>query len=264
MKKIFLVFGLCLVFFGCGIEELQLSNKEEKFEKNIKVDQDKKIDLGGGYSKDDKYIFYHSHFLNADFTSFEVIDSQYHHYAKDKDHVYYTGKIIDGADQDSFEVLNYNYSRDKKHIYFYGQILDKNFHSSTFKVFNYSYIEDKNGIYFYNSMNLDEKFKKVEEVDTETFEVIIGEYDDFGLGNERFARDRNNIYYIGEKKDYIDVSTFVILDKLYSKDANNVYFHSNIIEGADSKTFEIIESEKSFNEFTKDEKDIYQHGLKIK
>ncbi|HTX87320.1 MAG TPA: DKNYY domain-containing protein [Candidatus Nanoarchaeia archaeon] len=60
--------------------------------------------------------------LGADAITFETISSKTpsvtsNQYAKDKNHVYYAGLVITGADPSTFKILNSNYSEDKNNVY---------------------------------------------------------------------------------------------------------------------------------------------------
>lgn len=76
----------------------------------------------------------------------------------------------------------------------------------------------------------------IEVADEETFEAIPGD--------ERFARDKNRIYFSGEfiGAEIIDANTFEAINERYTKDKNFVYyFNENIEEGSWLALLEIIE-----------------------
>lgn len=95
-------------------------------------------------------------------------------YAKDKNHVYFLAKILEGADSSTFEMINtkdeYSYSVEKK-------FTDG---SSGWAYFKNWYAKDKNNVYFY--------WKKLNHSDPNTFEII---------GNW-YAKDKNFKFYKGE------------------------------------------------------------------
>lgn len=86
----------------------------------------------------------------------------------------------------------------------------------------------------------------IKGADGNTFEIIPGD--------ERFARDKDRIYYLGEYigAEIIDADTFVVLGGRYAKDKNFVYYFGNnigegsrlvlleIVERANPDTFEIV------------------------
>ena len=71
---------------------------------------------------------------------------------------------------------------------------------------------------------------KIEGADLKTFEVL----------NDRYSKDKNNVYYFAEKIKEADAKTFESLNKIYGKDKKNIYIGSKIFEKADHETFEII------------------------
>ena len=72
--------------------------------------------------------------------------------------MYYFGKIFEGADPKTFEVLGYSYSKDKNNVYYYKE--------------------------------------KIEEADSETFEITISPYDRLNASHE--AKDKNHKYHYGK------------------------------------------------------------------
>ena len=77
--------------------------------------------------------------------------------------------------------------------------------------------------------------KRVGEIDQhnfETFEI---------LDNEKYARDKNSVFYIGQIIKDANPATFEILRNGYSKDANNVFLDAEIVIFADPTTFEQLE-----------------------
>ena len=72
--------------------------------------------------------------------------------------MYYFGKIFEGADPKTFEVLGYSYSKDKNNVYYYKE--------------------------------------KIEETDSETFEITISPYDRLNASHE--TKDKNHKYHYGK------------------------------------------------------------------
>jgi hypothetical protein len=81
------------------------------------------IDIGYGYGKDDKNVFYNSHKIEiGDLQSFE---SFYNGYAKDYLDVYYKGRILSGADTKSFKMTKCSNPVDAYYNYSYGKKVRK-------------------------------------------------------------------------------------------------------------------------------------------
>lgn len=87
--------------------------------------------------------------------SFEVLENS--NYAKDKNKVFFQGRIIRNADSKSFKVIkNSNYSKDKNNVYiFWYKIPFAD--PETFTIYGFPYSKDKNRVFCGNiSINLNE------------------------------------------------------------------------------------------------------------
>lgn len=93
-------------------------------------------------------------------------------FSKDKNYVYYIGKIIIWADVKTFKILDWNYSSDIKYIYFYWEKIE-HLDAKSFQIISKNYIKDKNGVYYYSwSFQYGIVEWKIEWADIETFEAI--------------------------------------------------------------------------------------------
>lgn len=145
-------------------------------------------------------------------------------------------------------------------VYFYNQVDEIKVEGAdpkTFKVLTFGrnfsllcYAKDKNFAYFFILKMSGGKLiqRKIKTKKIETFEVLMDYY----------ARDSDNLYYMGRKKSGADPKTFEILDLGYSKDKNNVYYEGHIIEGADPSTFMIIPKS---NKYGVDKEHVYWCGI---
>ncbi|MCP4523926.1 MAG: hypothetical protein GY828_06955 [Candidatus Gracilibacteria bacterium] len=173
------------------------------------------------------------------------------------ENIYYLGKQIIGADVDSFLVMNYAVSKDKNYVYFQGKVRP-HFDSPSFeKVFS-KYFKDKNGVYLHFI-----GLYQFHQADTETFEHLGGYYakdkntvynlsptygmmmngvdsDSFEYLGGWFGKDSENYYYRRAKIENLDFGSAEYLGSYYIKDEKNVFCGSTIIEGADAGTFEYI------------------------
>lgn len=172
------------------------------------------------YKKEGGVVYFENEKINnADFDSFEVLHNDYYNsYSKDKNNVYCGDDIIKGANADSFEVLSSVYAKDKNQVF----------------------------------VDCGRGFKENEiKIDVKTVEFIQSEY------NFDWAKDKDSIYFYGEKMVDSDPNSFVILDDDYSKDKNNVYIFDSgeyafKIESADPSTFEVLK-----NGYSKDKNNCY-------
>ena len=186
-------------------------------------------------------------------------------------------RIIENADKDTFEVMENNrYSKDKNNIYYlgnYGIVKLEDVDKVSFVIseqFPFSY--DRKNVYYAG--------KKVDGVTSAGLKVIRrpNEPINFISDNKNLYRlveifDENNrelksVKAVAVKNPKVDFKTFEIFDEWpnYFHDKNNVYYENNLyqiplkkIEEADRKSFTLLNSE-----FSKDNKNVYYYGNKIK
>ena len=186
-------------------------------------------------------------------------------------------RIIENADKDTFEVMENNrYSKDKNNIYYlgnYGIVKLEDVDKASFVIseqFPFSY--DRKNVYYAG--------KKVNGVISVGLKVIRrpNEPIDFISDNKNLYRlveifDENNrelksVKAVTVKNPKVDFKTFEIFDEWpnYFHDKNNVYYENKLyqiplkkIEEADRKSFTLLNSE-----FSKDNKNVYYYGNKIK
>jgi len=186
-------------------------------------------------------------------------------------------RIIENADKDTFEVMENNrYSKDKNNIYYlgnYGIVKLEDVDRVSFVIseqFPFSY--DRKNVYYAG--------KKVDGVTSAGLKVIRrpNEPIDFISDNKNLYRlveifDENNrelksVKAVAIKNPKVDFKTFEIFDEWpnYFHDKNNVYYENKLyqiplkkIEEADRKSFTLLNSE-----FSKDNKNVYYYGNKIK
>lgn len=150
-------------------------------------------------------------------------------------------------DKATFQEINYIYSKDKNGVYLTdgkgGWEKIEGLDPDTFQVLT-DYIKDKNGVYIISDYIGKFEIEKKPYMDGRTFEEM----------DELYSKDKNNIYYKGERIIGVDIPTFEKLDKyVYSKDKNNIYFRGKKITGADKNTFEKIDE----RQYSKDKNNIY-------
>lgn len=186
-------------------------------------------------------------------------------------------RIIENADKDTFEVMENNrYSKDKNNIYYlgnYGIVKLEDVDRVSFVIseqFPFSY--DRKNVYYAG--------KKVNGVTSAGLKVIRrpNEPINFISDNKNLYRlveifDENNrelksVKAVAVKNPKVDFKTFEIFDEWpnYFHDKNNVYYENKLyqiplkkIEEADRKSFTLLNSE-----FSKDNKNVYYYGNKIK
>lgn len=175
------------------------------------------------------------------------------------------GRPIEGADPETFEVLDNTYTRDKNHVYFLDNKIDNlnpaqvaavpAFFASNLKPDKYpsSYLlKTPESVYYMDDL--------IVGASPDTIQALWGLY----------FRDANNLYYSSaitipingdispidtEQTQYLRMadtiyreghildaspSTFVLINEKYSKDHQSVYYNGVNLEGVDAPSFNIL------------------------
>ncbi|WP_026749650.1 DKNYY domain-containing protein [Leptotrichia trevisanii] len=219
--------------------------------------------LENGYYKDKNNIYYDldnnlSTIKNADLATFEVLNSPYSssiYFAKDKNNVYYQNKKIDGLVADGFEQIQSNFIKDRNGIYKFEE--DENEKSlkitpinakidfENLKELDWKYFGDDKNIYYFDESD----FKKLDKADINSFERI----DSTG-----FFKDKNNVYYEGEKVEGIDMNSIKVISGMWIKDKNNVFYEGKKLKGISSDNFSYFDGGLSYDKILVDKNGIYK------
>ena len=176
-------------------------------------------------------------------------------YFVDKNNIYYAYKNLEkiqGADKNSFEVLGYYIAKDKNNVYYNGKKME-NVDSKSFKYFGNFIGKDKNRV-FYITGNED-----IKDADAESFEI---------MGDTRYFRDKNNIFVIKYSNDFpdgqgfiklpnIDRNSFITLSEEFGKDKNGIYYIGEKINGINPNNVRVIEEMGQDNYILQSENNYY-------
>ena len=162
-------------------------------------------------------------------------------YARDKNNVYFEGKIIPNADPETFETIGLgSYKLDE--------------YSST----DVSYSKDKNSVYYL--------YEIVDGADPETFEIKAFPNPQNSPYVMLYGVDKGSVYFFSRNKkiDNADPETFEYLGNNYAHDKNNVFYIDNVVLDADPKTFEVIGCSGGgyARDYAKDKNNVYHSGIK--
>jgi hypothetical protein len=205
LKHYWLVIATSLLFCGCG---------------GYKVEGDKVY-----------YVEYNEargrvkRNIRADAQTLEVFDIS--NFAKDKDHVYYQGRRIHGADPATFQPLSDLIGKDKNYGYYCDSLLVGS-HGPSFKNIDDYFTRDKNNVYC--------MYESIESCNPESFVTL-------DIDKGLWAKDECAYYCRGEKVPLSDYATFRILSDYgcgMAKDKDHVYDGTTIIPDLDAASFEII------------------------
>lgn len=182
------------------------------------------------FSKDRNNVYFGRKPVSSiDITTFEVLGA---YYGKDKEHVYYEGDVIAGADPKSFSVFaeSKQYGKDNKNVYYQKEIFQEVVDVESFVLIDVLAFAAKDKYKVYSLLY---PKKILEEADPETFKFI----------NYTYAKDKTNVYNFLYSRivKKADPETFKNINVLYSKDRYRVFYDDVEIEGADPESFEIME-----------------------
>ena len=194
---------------------------------------------------------------NADKDTFEVMENN--RYSKDKNNIYYLGNYgivkLEDVDKASFVISEqFPFSYDRKNVYYAGKKVD-GVTSAGLKVIRrpnepINFISDNKNLYrlveIFGENNRELKSVKAvavktPKVDFKTFEI----FDEW----PNYFHDKNNVYYENKlyqiplkKIEEADRKSFILLNSEFSKDNKNVYYYGNKIKDLNSEGFEFIGS----------------------
>lgn len=194
----------------------------------------------------------------ADPNSFVLLGSRAYYFGKDQTTVYFSGKPIIGADLESFSVISSVHSKDKSHVYYQEKIINQASPNTSISLEGQkthrkqlNYLLDENAVYYED--------KKLPDSDPASFKIISPYYE----------KDKNHVYANGRILSHLDAATFEILSFPYTKDKNHVYFGGKLIPNADSASFQEFKgqynyfSAREFGQYAKDKNSVYRNKIAI-
>ncbi len=166
----------------------------------------------GGFTRDDKHVYHGQAILDLDPKSFQLVTQKY---GKDNRYVYYLGNRKNEVDAKTFHRLNdSSYYKDAKYIYYEdyyvlrGHKVIQNVDYATFVPLNGNYAQDKNHVYYEGD---------VLDADVATFSLLNP--DQF----LSYAKDKQQIFYSGQKVGGVDAASFEPLLYPFVKDKNGIF-----------------------------------------
>lgn len=191
----------------------------------------------------------------VDINTFQIFHQGHYikDYAKDKNNVYYQGKIVDNANAETFNLLFAN-DRFRQYVYCdstsvfdHGKKL-VNVDRKTIKQIG-QYLKDKDNVYRVD-------FQVYDGVDANSFELIVG---------GSYYRDKKQVYNsfleVIPNADPASIRYLKHFGDLYSEqyliaDKENVFCHKYMLKGADPNTIQVVENTKYC---FKDKNQVYFH-----
>ena len=250
------------ILYGKDDENIYVVTSDEKYGyfkaiKNADKDTFEVMEKDTRYSKDKNNVYYAGYNVvqlqDVDKDSFVIADENAFSY--DKKNVYYAGRKLNDISSNGFKVtrldnrpnLPINFLNDNKNIYKLIDVFDEE--TGELKSVKTAVVKNP-------------------KVDSKTFEL----FDHW----ENYFRDKTNVYYENElykmglkKIEGADRNSFKILNSEFSKDKNNVYYYGNKMKGISPDGLEfvgnefIFENREDFISFLKDKNNVYYLKGKI-
>ena len=239
--------------FGIKTRNLKISGLDLKTFKKLE----------NGYYKDKNNVYYDLDnnlytMKNVDLSTFEVLNSPYSssvYFAKDKNNVYYNGKKLDGIVPNDFEQIQSYFIKDKNGIYKFEEgeneqdlkitPINAKIDFKNLKKLDWKYFGDDKNIYYFDESD----FKKLDRADINSFERI--EY-------TGFFKDKNNVYYDGEKIEGIDMNSIEVINGMCIKDKNSVFYEGKKLRNISPNNFNIFDGGISYDKILVDKNGAYK------
>ncbi len=176
---------------------------------------------------EDKVLWAGQELQGADAKSFRQLD---HNYFADKNHVYFVGSIVEGADPATFTLWDY-FCVDKYAVYKRNKKVEKA-DPRSYKWLDPLYAIDNHHVFFHD--------KVIEGADPHTFTRIYTPGEEQVSANNIYNKDMNHVYYHDQLLEGVDPDTFLVLAKGYAKDSTQVIKGKHIHPEWDAATFEAL------------------------
>ncbi|MCE7060365.1 DKNYY domain-containing protein [Dyadobacter sp. CY343] len=201
----------------------------------------------------------------ADATEFKVFGQRFPgnecaaEYAGDNKVVYFAGRLINGADSKTFEVLDYGLGKDVNSVFYRHSVLSDDpanfvkieggFYRDSRHVYRGGYIVSDDPVnlkylgqhgyieYFSDSKGIIANDIRIDSVDVNSFVPLAHGY----------SKDKSHVFVIREarleKVTNADAGSFQVVSKYFTKDSSNVFWRGTEMQEADPQTFKIISEE---------------------
>ena len=196
----------------------------------------------GRWARDKNHYYLDWKMINVDRKTFAFINTVF---SEDKDSIYispdfrnFRSVMPNPGDPKS---INDQYIKIGKNIYFVYVHPDPKLMTSTFDTIREVRSINQNVICVNNKtiISYGEKFK-YDHVDISSFQLFKPLKEDdqqFYFLNDRYSKDKNNVYYEGELVSKADVNTYTPLKYGFGKDGKNAFYKTAPLAGVDVQSF---------------------------
>lgn len=177
----------------------------------------------------------------ADRDSFEIVNE---YYGKDKDKVYYKGRAIQGCDPKGLKMMGDAnlYCQDGERVFVETKLVSQD--AQNFQHQGAGYSTDSSHVFFLG--------QSIEGADPKTWKSL-GDKGAYGHDDQRAFHDGKPL--AGE----VQLDSFEPLNYYYSRDSRTVWYRDQVIEGADAPSFE---TDPENTQAAKDKNQGYNQGHK--
>lgn len=174
--------------------------------------------------RDTQCVFYAGSLLSEDAPNFELLEQSTSGYSRDSKAVYYSGGVVEGADPQSFELLESGFARDSNAVY--RGVTALPFDRASFEILNEHFSRDANRV-LYGDV-------PVPGADPETFKVRWG----------MVAQDSKSVFERARRLEELDGAEY--LGGSYFRTSQGIWHveeGAQLLSDADPKSFEVYEED---------------------
>lgn len=180
------------------------------------------------------------------------------------------GNELEMADAGSLKKLGLNHAKDKNHVYSFGQVVE-GADPNTFEHIDGQYWKDSSSVFGYKEKFIGAEVQTFKVIDAKSgltkdafhtyhHEKIIGDgsahpYKDFG---SYYVSWNNVLFYFGSPVPGADAESFQLLGNDYASDGSHIYVYGKVIEGVDMTSFGILNASGCARDAT----NFYYYGRK--
>ncbi|MEO6286201.1 MAG: DKNYY domain-containing protein [Dyadobacter sp.] len=199
----------------------------------------------GSYGKDKQHVYFEGKLIsNANASSLVRLKG---YFSRDQDHVFYLNQIL-SDDPDHFEFIDDNVHKDCKHVYWSDKIISDD--PASFKLIGQSggssYYKDQLGILANDT--------RIPGADAESFKPLAHGY----------SMDKSKVYLMEstqlQEVPNAEPSSFKVLNAFYTSDSQHVFWRGKPLPDSDPSTFEILNEE---SHCSRDKKQAYHWDIVI-
>jgi hypothetical protein len=210
--------------------------------KNADAKTYEKLKPSRGWTRDKDHYFLHWKMLNVDRKTFTLLNRVF---SEDKDSIYispdYRNFQSVMRNPGGVESINDQYIKAGKNIYFVYVHPDPKLMTTSFDNIQQVRSISENVICVNNQtiVAYGKKFN-YDRVDINSFQLFMpdkGQGQQSYYPDDRYSKDKNNVYYEGEPVSKADVRTYTPLKFGFGKDAKNAFYKTNVLEGVDVQSF---------------------------